>query len=45
VERSIDASGFNHNVFGGFMSLRAGIFVFGKGKVVVDNFKYTKLAH
>jgi beta-xylosidase len=45
VERSIDASGFNHNVFGGFMSLRAGIFVFGKGKVVYDNFKYTKLTH
>jgi xylan 1,4-beta-xylosidase len=42
VERSIDATGFNHNVFGGFMSLRAGIFVFGKGRVVFDNFKYKK---
>ena len=43
VERTIDATGFNHNVFGGFMSLRAGIYAFGKGKVVYDNFKYTKL--
>ena len=42
LERSIDASGFNHNVFGGFMSLRAGIFVYGKGKCVFDNFKYLR---
>jgi beta-xylosidase len=42
VERSIDATGFNHNVFGGFMSLRAGIFVFGKGKAAFDNFRYTR---
>jgi beta-xylosidase len=45
IERSIDATGFNHNIFGGFMSLRAGIFVFGKGKVVFDNFKYKKLTN
>jgi hypothetical protein len=43
VERTIDATGFNHNVFGGFMSLRAGIFAFGEGKVVFDNFVYKKL--
>ena len=43
VERTIDATGFNHNVFGGFMSLRAGIFAFGEGKVVFDNFVYRKL--
>lgn len=35
VERTLYVAGFNHNVFGGFMSLRAGI--------VFDNFKYTKL--
>jgi len=40
AERTIDATGFNHNVFGGFMSLRAGIFAFGEGKVVFDNFIY-----
>jgi beta-xylosidase len=43
VERSIDATGFNHNIFGGFMSLRAGVFAFGEGKVVFDNFVYKKL--
>lgn len=43
VERTLYVAGFNHNVFGGFMSLRAGIYAFGKGKAVFDNFKYTKL--
>jgi xylan 1,4-beta-xylosidase len=43
AERSIDATGFNHNVFGGFMSLRAGIFAFGTGLVKFDNFIYKKL--
>jgi xylan 1,4-beta-xylosidase len=43
VERSLDATGYNHNVFGEFLSLRAGLFVFGKGKVVFDNFIYRKL--
>jgi xylan 1,4-beta-xylosidase len=43
VERTIDATGFNHNVFGGFMSLRAGIFAFGRGMVVFDNFLYRRM--
>jgi beta-xylosidase len=43
VERTIDATGFNHNIFNGFMSLRAGLFAFGKGKVIFDNFVYKKL--
>lgn len=43
AERTIDATGFNHNVFGGFMSLRAGIFAFGEGTVIFDNFIYNKL--
>ena len=43
LERTIDATGFNHNVFGGFMSLRAGLFAFGEGKVRFDNFIYRKL--
>ena len=43
VERTIDATGFNHNIFGGFMSLRAGLFAFGKGRVLFDNFVYRKL--
>tara|TARA_R110002050_G_scaffold273113_1_gene417068 strand:- start:65173 stop:66714 length:1542 start_codon:yes stop_codon:yes gene_type:complete len=40
LERTIEASGFNHNVFGEFLSLRAGLFVFGEGDVVFDNFVY-----
>jgi len=43
VERSLDATGYNHNVFGEFLSLRAGLFAFGKGKVIFDNFSYRKL--
>ena len=43
VERSIDASGYNHNVFGEFLSLRIGLYAFGKGKVMFDNFVYRKL--
>jgi beta-xylosidase len=43
VERSLDTTGYNHNVFGEFLSLRAGLFAFGKGKVKFDNFIYRKL--
>lgn len=43
VERSLDATGYNHNVFGEFLSLRAGLFAFGTGKVTFDNFIYRKL--
>lgn len=43
VERSLDMTGFNHNVFGGFMSLRAGIFAYGKGRVRIEEFKYNSL--
>jgi len=43
VERSLDITGYNHNVFGGFLSLRAGLFAFGNGQVKYDNFIYKKL--
>ncbi|WP_308991042.1 family 43 glycosylhydrolase [Mariniflexile litorale] len=43
LERSIEASGFNHNSFGEFLNLRAGVFAFGEGKVVFDNFIYKAL--
>ena len=43
VERTIDATGYNHNVFGEFLSLRAGVFAFGTGKAMFDNFIYRKL--
>lgn len=40
MRRSIDSSGYHHNVFYGFMSLRPGIFAFGDGNAVFDNFIY-----
>ena len=40
VERSLDMTGFNHNVFGEFLSLRVGIFAFESGKVKFDNYIY-----
>lgn len=43
VERSLDMTGFNHNVFGGFLSLRAGLYAFGNGKVKFRNFVYKKI--
>ena len=43
VERSLDMTGFNHNVFGGFLSLRAGLYAFGNGKVIFKNFVYKKI--
>ena len=43
VERSIDATGYNHNVFAEFLSLRIGLYAFGNGKVVFDNFIYNPL--
>jgi hypothetical protein len=29
LERSIDTQGYNHNVFGEFLSLRVGVYAFG----------------
>jgi beta-xylosidase len=43
VERSLDATGYNHNVFAEFLSLRAGFYAFGEGKAIFDNFVYRKL--
>jgi xylan 1,4-beta-xylosidase len=43
VERTIDVTGYNHNVFAEFLSLRAGIYVFGEGEARFDNFRYNKL--
>jgi beta-xylosidase len=43
VERTIEASGFHHNVFGEFLSLRAGLYAFGEGQVRFDNFIYQPL--
>ncbi|MGM8225491.1 family 43 glycosylhydrolase [Cellvibrio sp. ARAG 10.3] len=39
----MEVSGLNHNVFGGFLSLRAGIYCAGKGKVQLQDFRYRAL--
>ena len=35
-----ESSGMHHNVFGQFMSLRAGIFAAGEGEVIYEYFNY-----
>ncbi|WP_328595421.1 family 43 glycosylhydrolase [Rugamonas rivuli] len=40
----VDVSGFHHNTFGGFLSLKPGIFSTGKGEVRARNFRYRALA-
>lgn len=40
----MDVSGFHHNVFGGFLSLRLAIFSAGNGEVRARNFIYRGLA-
>ena len=39
-ERSFEVSGYNHNVFDGFLSLRPALFAAGKGKVAFRNLSY-----
>lgn len=36
----IEVSGMHHNVFGGFLSLKVGIYCAGKGKVQLTDFQY-----
>jgi len=40
---SVDVAGYNHNVLGGFSSLKLGVFVRGEGQVRVDDFNYRPL--
>lgn len=44
LERSDDISGFQHNIFGGFSSVRPGFFVTGNGKARFEYFRYTALS-
>lgn len=39
----MEVSGFHHNVFGGFLSLRVGIYCAGGGEVALRNFRYRGL--
>lgn len=42
-DRSMDSSGYHHNTFGGFLSLRTGVFAAGSGTVTYRNFSYRGL--
>ncbi|MED5619142.1 family 43 glycosylhydrolase [Ideonella sp. BN130291] len=39
----MEVSGFHHNVFGGFLSLKIGLFAAGRGQVRLRNFRYRGL--
>jgi xylan 1,4-beta-xylosidase len=39
----MEVSGFHHNVFGGFLSLRLALFAAGKGEVRLREFTYRGL--
>jgi beta-xylosidase len=43
LDKSLEVSGLNQNAFNGFLSLRAGLFSFGKGQVKFDHFIYRGL--
>ena len=45
MESSEDISGLQHNVFGGFVSVRPGIYVTGKGKARFSYFRYRGFGH
>lgn len=40
IDGSILATGYNHNNFDNFLSLRAGVYSFGEGKVIFKDFRY-----
>jgi beta-xylosidase len=40
IENSVEVSGYNHNVLGGFLSLRIGLCAVGDGTVKFKNFVY-----
>ncbi|MCL2027946.1 MAG: family 43 glycosylhydrolase [Bacteroidales bacterium] len=43
IDRISDISGYNHNTFHQFLSVRAGLYVFGEGSAKFRNFTYTTL--
>lgn len=45
VETSLEVSGFHHNAFSEFMSLRIGLCSIGDGEVSFKNFKYKKISN
>ena len=43
VDLRMEVSGLNHNVFGGFLSLKLGIYSAGQGSILLNNFRYRAL--
>jgi beta-xylosidase len=43
IENSIEVTGYNHNVLGGFLSLRLGLCSMGDGKIKFKNFIYKSI--
>lgn len=43
-DKVADVSGFHHNTFGGFQSLRVGLDAIGKGRVIFRNFSYNVIS-
>lgn len=43
LEASEDISGFQDNIYGGFISVRPGLFVLGNSKAIFNKFNYSKL--
>ena len=43
MEKSVDVGAYHHNAFGGFISLRLGLSVYGNGKAKFKDFRYTAL--
>jgi xylan 1,4-beta-xylosidase len=39
----MEVSGLHHNVFGGFLSLRLGIYAAGNGEVRLRDFRYSAI--
>jgi xylan 1,4-beta-xylosidase len=45
IQQSFEISGFQHNIFGGFSSVRPGLFAIGTGKAKFDYFRYKVLTN
>ena len=43
-EMRMEVSGLHHNVFGGFLSLRVGVYVAGAGEAILRDFRYRALS-
>ncbi len=45
IENSVEVTGYNHNVLGGFLSLRLGLCAVGEGTVTFKNFVFERLTN